>query len=88
MQTASETGDIAAIMRLIATSAQLKPADFIKKTVGNLRFLYYTYLDQLHNLPLDIEDLIDGMLYLDARGYVQDCHMKEVRAYNESHKQR
>lgn len=32
--------------------------------------MYYSYVENLQVRPVDIDDLIDGMLYLDARGYI------------------
>lgn len=72
MRTASETGNISAMMRLIALSSTLKPADFIKKSVGSLLFIYYTYVDKFHVIPRDIDDIIDGLLYIDARNYIDE----------------
>ena len=72
MKAAAETGNITAIMRIISLSSTLKPADFIKKSVGSLLFIYYTYIDKFHVRPLDIEDIIDGLLYNDARNYIDE----------------
>lgn len=72
MKAAAETGNVAAIMRIISLSSTLKPADFIKKSVGSLLFIYYTYIDKFHVRPLDIEDIIDGLLYNDARNYIDE----------------
>ncbi|MBO5921210.1 MAG: hypothetical protein J6Q48_02340 [Bacteroidaceae bacterium] len=44
--------------------------DFIKKTCGGLLFMYYAYIEKLHVRPVDIDDFVDGLLYLDARGYI------------------
>lgn len=44
--------------------------DFIKKTCGGLLFMYYAYIEKLHVRPVDIDDMVDGLLYLDARGYI------------------
>lgn len=76
MRAASATGDISKIMSIISSTSKLKPADYIKKTVGQLRFLYYLYLERFKSKPLDILDLIDGLLYIKARNY-QDKLIKE-----------
>ena len=39
--------------------------------------MYYTYLDKFHQCPMDVDDLIDGMLYLDAKGYITKKNMKD-----------
>ena len=70
MVTAQATGDISTILRIITQSSSLTTEDFIKKTCGGLLFVYYIYLRELHTKPVDIEDLIDGLLFLDAQGYI------------------
>ena len=70
MVTAQATGDISTILRIITQSSSLTTEDFIKKTGGGLLFIYYIYLRELHTKPVDIEDLIDGLLFLDAQGYI------------------
>lgn len=72
MKVAAETGNISAIMQIISLSSSLKPADFIKKSVGSLLFIYYTYVDKFHIRPRDMEDLVDGLLYMDAYGYIEE----------------
>ena len=32
--------------------------------------MYYAYIEKLHVRPVDMNDMIDGLLYLDARGYM------------------
>lgn len=70
MAAAQATGDIATLLRIITQSSSLTTEDFIKKTCGGLLFVYYVYLKELHTTPVDIEDLVDGLLFLDAQGYI------------------
>ena len=70
LATASASGDISTILRIIATTSSLTPTDYIKKTCGSLLFLYYTYMEKLKQRPVDMNDMIDGLSYLDARGYI------------------
>lgn len=81
IRAASEAGDIATIMRLVASTSALKPADFIKKTVGSLLFIYYSYIDKFHVKPRDVDDLVDGMLYIESRNYIE----KRKEADREDH---
>ena len=67
---AQATGDIATIISIIASTSSLTVGDYIKKTCGGILFLYYTYIDKLHSRPVDMNDLVDGLLYLDAKGYI------------------
>lgn len=70
MQLASARGDIGAVLKLIVGTSALPPADFIKKTVGGILFIYYMYMDKYHSRPVDLDDLVDGTLYYDAKNYI------------------
>lgn len=70
MKLASARGDIGTILKIISGTSALPPADFIKKTVGGILFIYYTYMDKYHVRPMDLDDLIDGTLYYDAKNYI------------------
>lgn len=70
LAAASASGDVSTILRIIASTSSLTASDYIKKTCGGLLFLYYTYVDKLHQRPVDMIDMIDGLLYLDAKGYI------------------
>jgi hypothetical protein len=70
MAAAQATGDISTIIRIITRTSKLTTEDFIKKTCGGLLFLYYTYVEKLHVRPHDMIDMIDGILFLDAKSYI------------------
>lgn len=70
IKAASEAGDISTLLRIITKSSSLTVEDYIKKTLGSIRFMYYMYVDKLHVRPKDLIDMIDGLLYLDARTYI------------------
>ena len=72
MRLAAASGDIGSVVRLITETSSQKPADFIKKTVGSILFMYYSYVDKLHVRPLDLDDFIDGILYVEAREYCNE----------------
>lgn len=69
IQAAQASGDIATLLKIIASTSELTVNDYIKKTVGSLLFLYYMFTEQFHVRPRDLNDLTDGLLYLKARGY-------------------
>lgn len=77
MRTAASSGNIAAVMSLINGAATLKPTDFIKKTVGATLFMYYMYVDALHVKPRDCDDLVDGLLFLEAKQYSLEQERKQ-----------
>lgn len=54
--------------------------DFIQKTCGSLLFIYYTYVDRFHVVPANIDDMIDGILYIDAQQYIQKQAMAKAKA--------
>ena len=58
------------ILSIIAQSSSMTTEDFIKRTCGGLLFMYYAYVDRLHVRPVDMNDMIDGLLYLDAKSYI------------------
>lgn len=73
------TKDVTQILRLIVDATHLSPVEYIQKTLGSLRFLYYTYVKIFGVRPIDLEDMIDGLLYMDADGYIQKENMREAR---------
>ena len=75
--TAAATADISTILRIVAQSSSMTAKDFIKKTCGGLFFMYYVYVDKFHQKPVDIDDLVDGLLYLDAKEYIIKQAMKK-----------
>ena len=70
IQAASASGDISTIIKLVTNTSKMTTADFIQKTCGSLLFVYYTYVNKYHVRPVDMDDLIDGLLYLDAKSYI------------------
>lgn len=70
LETAAKAGDISAIIAVLTQTSELKPEEYIKKTVGNTLFVYYVYLNRFHTAPRDLEDLVDGLLYIDAQNYI------------------
>ena len=64
----------------MAQTASLTPEDFIKKTIGNLLFTYYSYVDRFHIKPKDLEDLVDGLLYIMSAGFIQKKQIEDMKA--------
>ena len=79
LAAASATGDISTILHIIAQSSSMTTEDFIKRTCGGLLFMYYAYVEKLHTRPVDIDDMIDGLLYLDAKGYATKQSLKQAK---------
>ena len=77
-------GDIRGMLSLLLSGVNLTEEEFIEKSIGNLRFLYYLFLDKLHTRPCDMEDLIDGLLYLDSVSYVSEQEIARQRRVNQS----
>jgi hypothetical protein len=67
---AAGAGDISQLLSVIADTASLTVNDFISKTIGPLKMLYYLYLDKFHMCPTDLTELVDGLLYLDVKEYI------------------
>ena len=75
LAAASAANDIATIVKIIARTSSLTASDYVQKTVGNVMFTYFTYVDTYHIYPRTLEDLVDGILYIEAKQYIQ----KQVR---------
>lgn len=86
MKMAAATGDIATVIKLMTSTSALKPTDFIKKTVGSILFMYYMYVDKMHVRPVDMDDWVDGLLYLDAKNYILERTLQEQRDKRGNHK--
>lgn len=80
IRAAQTTGDVATILRLISQTSELTPQDFIKKTLGNLMYIYYLYLSEFHVRPKDLEDMVDGLLFIDARNFLDKKFIDEARS--------
>ena len=77
LAAAQAAGDISTIIRIITQTSKMTTEDFIKKTCGGLLFLYYMYVEKLHVRPLDMDDMIDGLLFLDAKNYITKTAMED-----------
>lgn len=80
VMAAQASGDIGTLLHLMAKTSELTPSDFIKKTVGNILFVYYVYLENFHIKPKDLEDIVDGLLYLDAHSFIQKKQYEDEMA--------
>ena len=80
IMAAEASGDIASIVHLLAQSAKLTTEDYVKKTVGNVMFLYYMHMDLFKSPPRDIDDLVDGMLFMQAKQYIREQAISEAKA--------
>ena len=77
LAAAQAAGDISTLVRIITQTSKMTTEDFIKKTCGGLLFLYYMYVEKLHVRPLDMDDMIDGLLFLDAKNYITKIAMED-----------
>lgn len=67
---AQGAGDINQLLSIITDVSSLTINDFIKKTIGPLKMMYYLYIDKFHLCPTDLDELVDGLLYLDVKEYI------------------
>ena len=80
MRQAQRTGDIGTLLKLLAKTSSLTPADYIKKTVGQILFVYYVYLKYFHQRPSDLEDLVDGLLYISTQQFLEKKQAQDFEA--------
>lgn len=75
----ASTTDVVQILRLMVDAVHLSPVEYIQKTLGSLRYIYYAYVKNFGIRPIDLEDMIDGLLYMDADGYIQKEQIREAK---------
>lgn len=71
MQAAAAANDISTVMSLMIQASSQTTDDFVDKILGGIRFMYYSFVDKFHTRPIDLEDLVDGILYTDAYNYIE-----------------
>ena len=76
---AQGAGDIGQLLSIITDTASLTVNDFITKTIGPLKMLYYLYIDKFHMCPTDLTELVDGLLYLDVKEYIIKKNRKKEK---------
>lgn len=69
------------MLSLIVNASELPIDDFIEQTLGSLRYLYYTYLNKFHREPVDMEDLVDGLMYIDIESRINADAMKKAKQH-------
>lgn len=74
---AEASGDIQAVLRAMFAATSMTTEDYVRNTIGSAVMLYYVYLDKFRQRPRDLEDIIDALLYLDAKAYITKQHMQE-----------
>lgn len=57
----------------------MKPSDFIKQTVGTILYVYYTYVKYFTLRPRDLDDLVDGLLYIDTQQFLRDKELEHSK---------
>lgn len=80
VKQAQATGDIGTLLRLMAQTASITPADYIKKTLGTIMFLYYQYARYFRLRPVDLEDMVDGLLYISTSNFLEKRELEEWKA--------
>lgn len=78
MALASAAGDIGTIISLITQASSLPVEDYIATILGGTRFMYYSFLNRFHVRPLDMEDMVDGMLFMDAYRYIEKKENEKI----------
>lgn len=86
VRQAQATGDIATLIRLMAQTASITPADYIKKTLGTIMFLYYQYTKFFRLRPIDLEDMVDGLLYISTSNFIEKHELEEWKSKQQRQK--
>lgn len=64
----------------MAKTASVTPADFIKKTLGSIMLAYYAFVDRFHMKPFDLEELVDGLLFIDVSNFIKKKAYDDAQA--------
>lgn len=56
------------------------PTEAIVASLGVLRFHYYHFVHEFHMKPRDLEELVDGVLYMDCHAYSERYALKRAKA--------
>lgn len=67
------------MISLITESCNRTPGEFISDSLGATMFMVFLYEDTFKHEASDMEDLVDGLLYIDARNYTRETEMKASR---------
>lgn len=71
MQAAAASNDISTVMSLMLRASSMTTEDYVDRLLGGIRFMYYSFVDKFHVRPIDLIDLVDGSLYMDAYNYIE-----------------
>jgi hypothetical protein len=45
--------------------------EIIQEVLGSFKYIYFQFIEALHREPRDIDDLIDGIIYLELNTYFE-----------------
>lgn len=71
MQAAAAANDISTVMSLMLRASSMTTEDYVDRLLGGVRFMYYSFVNKFHVRPIDLIDLVDGSLYMDAYNYIE-----------------
>lgn len=77
---ATASQNIGAVIALITQASAHTPKDYVNMILGSMRFLYYSFLNRYHVRPIDFIDLVDGLLFMDAYGYLEKKEYEKISA--------
>jgi hypothetical protein len=46
----------------------------IKEAIGTFTYMYFSFLEHFHREPRDIDDYVDGVIYIELNGYFKTAH--------------
>lgn len=76
LQEATRSNNISAIVSLIVELSKRTPEDIVNDALGPLMFVYYWFLKSYKHEPRDMDDLVDGLLFLDTKHYLEEQKTK------------
>lgn len=67
-------------MSLLCQATERSFSDLVHVSVGPMVLSYFVFLDEYHVKPRDLEELVDGLLYIDLKQIRFDRLKKSAEA--------
>jgi hypothetical protein len=65
------------MLSLIFGSQKKSEGDIIKDALGGYKYMYFSFVEKFRREPKDIDDFIDGIIYIELNGYFEREQMRK-----------
>jgi hypothetical protein len=77
LEAAKAAGNAAAMLNIIFSANKKTGDEIVKESLGDLTFFYYQYMDTFKRCPKDVDDMVDGIIYLELKVYFKKLAIEE-----------